>query len=473
MSKPTQDQKPTTKRPVVVQTPPARLSYDEACAFLNARTDVEKLRPTQVPGGTLRLDRMHALMAALDHPENQTRLVHVAGSKGKGSVCEMVTAALTGAGYATGLYTSPHLVDVRERIRVGSSIISQDDFAAAVSDVAAALPAVERKHGPATYFEALTASAFVYFAAQAVDVAVVEVGLGGRLDSTNVITPDVAAVAAIQLEHTQILGNTLELIAREKAGIFKPGVRAITIPQTPEVMNAFREVAASVGCQLSVVGEDIEFTSRFESSPELGPHHKVCLYTPRSSFEHLPVPLKGEHQAYNCGLALAILDALRERGVVLSELGVARGLAAASNPGRLELIHPSPRIMIDGAHTHDSIHALLRSIGSHLKYDNLIVVFGCSSDKNIPEMLAKLAQGADKIVFTKAEGSSRAAEPRDLQRKFAEISGKQTQIGATVRDAINIAHKAAQRDDLIMITGSFYIAGEAKRLFLEKASKKA
>lgn len=458
------------RRPVEIDVAAAvPRSFDETLAFLSARTDVERLRPTRVTPGTFRLDRMEALVDALGRPDHEFKSIHVAGSKGKGSVCEMTAAALSGCGYAVGLYTSPHLVDLRERIRIGGQWISPADFADAVATVARALPAVEKKHGPATYFEILTAASFVHFAQQAVDFAVIEVGLGGRLDSTNVICPEVAAVTSIQLEHTQLLGDTVAKIAAEKAGIFKKDVQALTVPQKPEVLEVFRETAKAVGCPLSILGEDLEFSQRFEANPELGPHHRVCLFTPRSTFEHIASPLKGDHQAVNCGLSLAIVDALRQRGHALPDRGIAEGLAKASAQGRLEFIHQTPRLMIDGAHTPDSIQALLRSVSTHYKFDNLIVVFGCSSDKDAPGMMAKLVGGADKVILTRATDSSRAVEPRDLYRKFVELTSKPAQVAPTVKDAINLAAKAAQRGDLIIVTGSFLVAGEAKRLFAEKS----
>lgn len=437
----------------------------EAEAFLHDRVDVERLRPSQIGKDTFRLDRMHALMEALGRPDREMKLVHVAGSKGKGSTCEMTAAALAGCGYAVGLYTSPHLISLRERIRLGERMIDDGELLDAVAAVAKALPGVEKKHGPATFFELITASAFVHFASQAVDVAVIEVGLGGRLDSTNVITPEVTAVTAIQLEHTQILGDTLPLIAREKAGIFKKGIPAVTITQKPETVEALKEVAAAVGAPLQVVGETVEFTARYEASGDMGPHYKVCLYTPTSSFEHVHVPLVGEHQAQNCGIALACLDALRQRGLDLPDRGIATGLLRTPSFGRLELVHEEPRVVIDGAHTPDSVAALMKSVGQRYRYDNLIVIFGCAADKDLSGMMSRLSAGGDKIIFTKASDNARAADPRDLQRKLVE---KPSQISPTVKDAINLAAKAAGRDDLILVTGSFYIAGEAKRLFAQR-----
>jgi dihydrofolate synthase/folylpolyglutamate synthase len=197
----------------------------------------------------------------------------------------------------------------------------------------------------------------------------------------------------------------------------------------------------------------------------------VCLSTARSNFEHLPVPLKGEHQAYNCGLTLAILDRLRERGMATPEGAVANGLARTPSNGRLELVHTQPRIMIDGAHNPESISALVKAIGAQVRYDSMVVVFGCAADKDAAGMLQNIALGADKIIFTRAEGSLRAMDPKDLVRKFAEVSGRMAQHYPTLKEALNKAAQAVQRDDLILVTGSFAVAGEAKRLLLEKARK--
>jgi dihydrofolate synthase/folylpolyglutamate synthase len=447
-------------------------SYETALKFLDGHVNVERSRPAHIGKDVFKLDRMRAILDQLRNPHHDVRFVHVAGSKGKGSVVEMAASALTACGYATGVYTSPHLVDVRERIRIGGMAISQDDFARVLGHVASAAQAVEKQHGAATYFELITAAAFRHFAESAVDIAVVEVGLGGRLDSTNVITPECSAITAIQLEHTQLLGTTLDQIAREKAGIMKPGVTTFTFPQEASVMHAFREVAEHVGADLKVLGEDVDFSWRFESSPELGPHARVCLATTRSNHEHLPVPLPGQHQAYNCGLALALVDKLRDRGFDTKERPVAVGLARTPRLGRLEQVWESPRILIDGAHTTESIHALVKAIGAHIRYDSMVVIFGCASDKDIPGMIDKIGLGADKIIFTRSSTNPRAVDPQELQRLYVERHGKMAQVEPSLKEAINTAARAVGRGDLILVTGSFYLAGEAKKLLLEAAAKK-
>lgn len=436
----------------------------DALGFLDSRVNLERTLSGAGAARAYRLDRMQALLEALGRPQRDVRCVHIAGSKGKGSTAEMTAACLSGCGYAVGLYTSPHLVDVRERIRINQEKIGESAFARLCREVGLAAERIERRHGPATYFEILTAMGLLYFREQAVDIAVIEVGLGGRLDATNLVQPEVCAITAIQLEHTHILGDTLDKIAREKAGILKRGVPAVTVPQAPEAMEAIREVAAGVGAPLAVLGEDIEYTARFEAAPGLGFHARVCVTTPRSTFEHIPVPLRGEHQAVNCGLALAIVDCLRERGLQASEGRVAEGLARTPSHGRLEVVPGIPRIVLDGAHTPDSIAALVRATGAHLRYDSMVVVFGCATDKDVRGMLARIAAGADKIIFTRAAGSPRAADPRDLQRRFAEVSSKMALTAGTLEEALRLALAAVDKDDLIVITGSFYLAGEARGL---------
>ncbi len=453
--------------------------YQAALRNLNERVNLERARPATIDRESVfRLDRMRALLDALGNPERDVRCVHIAGSKGKGSVAEMTASCLTACGYTTGLYTSPHLVDVRERVRISGDPISYPAFTRVMGRVAGAAGAIEKKHGPATYFEVLTALALCHFAEEAVDVAVIEVGLGGRLDSTNLVHPEVTAITAIQREHTQILGDTLEKIAAEKAGILKPGVTALTVPQSPSVLETFRAIADRVGAPLQVVGgggpQDIDFSYRFEATPELGPHARVCLTTPRSSYEHLPVPLKGEHQALNCGLALAILDKLKDRGFEAPERKVAEGLARTPSDGRLEIAWSNPRIVLDGAHTPESVHCLMKAIGAHIRYDSMVVVFGCAEDKDVKGMLSKIALGADKIIFTRAAGNARAIDPRELQRRFAEVSGKMTQVARTLPEALEMAARAVGRDDLICVTGSFYLAGEAKKHLADlKARRRA
>ncbi len=447
--------------------------YEGAVRFLTERVNVERMRPERVDPSILRLDRMEGILSRLGDPHKGVRFVHVAGSKGKGSVCEMVASCLSACGYTTGLYTSPHMVDLRERVRINGEMIGHAAFAQAVGRAAAAAEDALKKAEPATYFELLTAAALSHFAEEAVDIAVIEVGLGGRWDSTNVITPEVSAITSIQLEHTQILGDTLEKIAREKAGIIKPRVPVLTVPQTDGVLKVIGDAAAGADAPLSVLGREIEFSSRYCAGTASSAHHKVCVTVGRSEFEHMVVPLKGEHQALNCGLALAVLGTLRERAVPMEDRAVVRGLARTPANGRMELVCDSPRVMADGAHNPESVRELVRGIGPHLGAESTVFVFGCNADKNVPGMLAEIARGADKVIFTRASGNPRAMDPRDLHRRFSEVSSKMSQVAPNLREAMEIAQRAVSRDDLICVTGSFYLAGEAKKMMLDRSRRDA
>jgi dihydrofolate synthase/folylpolyglutamate synthase len=318
-----------------------------------------------------------------------------------------------------------------------------------------------------TYFDVLTALSFKYFAEQKIDIAVVETGVGGRLDSTNVIKPEVTAITSISKDHMAQLGSTLSRIAEEKAGIFKAGVPAISVVQDPEAEVVLKRVAEKVGVTLDITGKSIEFSYRFESSRMQGPHNRVCLTTPNSRFEHLAVPLYGEHQAINCGLALSVIDRLKIRGFTISDARAMEGLAKTVVPGRMEMVSQVPRVIVDGAHNAASIDALMRGIGQHIPYDSMVVIFGCCADKDVAGMLERIAAGADKVIFTRVN-SIRSADPAELSARYVEQYGKMAQVAPTLRDAMDIALRAVTKEDLISITGSFYLVGEAKKHFAAK-----
>ncbi|MEM1356406.1 MAG: folylpolyglutamate synthase/dihydrofolate synthase family protein [Planctomycetota bacterium] len=444
-------------------------NYTTALKWLFEHIDYERLRLVKYNDQTFSLDRMQQLLELLGNPHLELKCVHVAGTKGKGSTCAMVTSMLRGCGYTVGSFSSPHLIDLRERIVIDGNMISYNECAEAFKQIAQ----VEKKldAGPPTFFEILTAAALKYFADQAVDVAVLETGLGGRLDCTNVVTPLVTAITSVSYDHMNLLGNDLSTIAREKAGIFKPGIPALSIKQEPEVEAALNEVADQTGTPLEYTGNQVDFSYRFEANKELGPHTRVCVNTDTSKFEHLPVPLKGEHQAHNCGLALAILDKLKSHGFHFEEQRLIQGLADTNLPGRMELVHEKPRVIIDGAHNAASLQALIKSLGAHVQYDSLVMVFGCGADKDVNGMLEQVALGADKVVFTRAKMNPRAMEEQDLLTQFADLSGKMAQTASTLPEALKLAGRAVSREDLIIVTGSFYLAGEARKYFLDATGK--
>jgi dihydrofolate synthase/folylpolyglutamate synthase len=436
-------------------------NYRSAIEFLNSRTDYEKMARVGYNHTNFNLSRMLRLLAGLGNPHKKIQTVHVAGTKGKGSTCHMVASMLQNSGYRTGLYTSPHIVNLRERIAVDGVLVTEHEFTRLMAKIA---PVVNRlRRDEPTFFEIMTAAAFLHFVNHKVDIAVIETGLGGRLDSTNVIKPEACGIVSISYDHVAQLGHTLEQIAEEKAGIFKPGVPVISAPQPHAVKRVLRRVAERVGCPLRFIGDDIEFSYRFESSRASGPHTRVCLATPTTRFDHLRVPLLGEHQAHNCGVALGIIDSLRQAGWEIPAQGAIDGLAQVRIQGRMEMIREMPRTIVDAAHNASSIAALMRAIGQNISYDSMVVIFGCSADKDVDGMLAQLQLGADKVIFTTA-ASSRSIDPHELHTRFVEKSQKMAQVGDTLEAAYEIACKSVSREDLICITGSIYLVGLAKRL---------
>lgn len=447
-------------------------TYRAALDFLNSLDNYERRPPTTAARarGVYTLARIKRLLADLEHPERAYKSVHIAGTKGKGSTATMLASMLQNTGMKVGLYTSPHVLDVRERIAVGGKPIGETAFARIIGRIAAIVSRY-REETP-SYFEVLTAAAFEHFRDEAVDIAVVEVGMGGRFDATNVLRPEVCAVTSISYDHTAQLGSTLEQIATEKAGIFREGVPIVSAPQSKEVKAALRQAAEKVKAPLRFAGTEpgnqIELSYRFESSRAVGPQARICVTTETSHFDHLAVPLLGEHQATNCGVAVAVLDQLKNRGLPIDDELAIGGLAKVRIAGRLEMICSQPRVVVDVAHNAASIEATMRAIGQNIPSETMVVIFGCCMDKDVRGMLRQVQLGADKIIFTRIK-SPRAMDPADLAAMFQEENGvgRMAQVAPNLATALEIAQKAVTRDDLICITGSFYLVGEAKRLFAD------
>ena len=452
----------------VPEVAPVFGNYQEAKAWLFDHVDHERLRVVRYDEEVFGLGRMIKLLDTLDNPQKLFRCVHVAGTKGKGSTCLMLSSMLSACGYATGLYTSPHLNDLRERISIDGHLIGYADLTGLLQQIA---DAETRLGFSLTFFEILTAASFLHFAEQAVDIAVLETGLGGRLDCTNVCEPLVTGITSIAKDHVNILGHELTEIAREKAGIFKADVPAVSVEQVPAVANVLRECAEAAGTAIQFVGKDIDFSSRFEANRDLGPHYRVSVVGKKLRVEHLPVPFYGEHQAHNCGLALAMMDKLKHEGFEFVEDRVVEGLKQAEAPGRMEQVWDKPRVFIDGAHNASSIEALTKALGAHVDYDSLIMLFGCGHDKDIDGMLEQVELAADKVIFTQTRGNPRRIDASELYKRFNAFSGKMAQKGDSLEEALKLASLAVTREDLIVICGSFYLAGEARDYFNKLAVK--
>lgn len=447
-------------------------TFRQALDFLASKVNYERRPPLSRARarGMHTLTRMKRLLNDLGNPHKAYKSAHIGGTKGKGSTAAMLAGMLQGNGLKVGLYTSPHILDVRERIVVNGERISEGAFTKLIAQVA---EIVNRyKSDIPTYFEILTAVAFLYFRDKKIDIAVVEVGLGGRFDATNVLRPEVCGITSISMDHMAILGDTLPEIAEEKAGIFKDGTPVISAPQAKEVKQTLRKAAEKTGSPILFAGNEpgdqIEFSYRFESSRSLGPQARICIATDTSHFDHLAVPMVGEHQAINCGVAIGMLDQLKARGFAIDDEAAVAGLSKVRVEGRMEMICSEPRVLVDAAHNAASIEALMRAIGQNISCETMVVIFGCCSDKDVRGMLQQLQLGADKIIFTRVN-SPRTADPRELGMAFNEISGasRMAQISGSLTEALEIAQKAITRDDLICITGSFYLVSEAMKLFAD------
>ena len=457
--KPPATKKKTAKRRA--KSSSAIRTYRSALKYLNTRTNYETMVRAGYNHTNFNLSRMLRVLAGIGNPHKRLKCVHIAGTKGKGSTCAMLASMLQTDGRKIGLYTSPHFVDLRERITINGRMIPEAEFTRHMARLARVVKQLAPEQP--TFFELITAVAMLHFEANDVDISILETGLGGRLDSTNVVKPEVCGITNISYDHMAQLGNTLEKIAEEKAGIFKAGVPVISAPQPPGVKAVLRKAAQKVGCDLKFVRDELEFSYRFESSRVSGPHIRVCMNTPTSRFEHVPVPLLGEHQAHNLGVALGMVDALRAKKFEISEQDAMDGLANVRIQGRLEMILQAPRTILDAAHNAASVRALMHAIGQNISYDSMVVIFGCSIDKDITGMLRQLQVGADKVIFT-TNGSTRTADPHELLTQFAENSSKMAQVAEDLLEAYRIAKTCVTRDDLICITGSVYLVGHAKRL---------
>jgi dihydrofolate synthase/folylpolyglutamate synthase len=431
--------------------------------YLFERTDYEQEKRLRYNVTTFNLARMKKLLDLLGNPHSKIHTVHIAGTKGKGSTATMLAKMLEANGYKVGLYTSPHVVNLHERITVNSEMVTRAQMRELLNRVHRPVEKMLKTDAP-TFFEIMTALAFMHFVDKAVNIAVIETGLGGRLDSTNVIKPKVVGITSLSLDHQSQLGSTIDSIAEEKAGVFKRGVPVVTVQQDPAAMRVLKSQAVAANAPLSVTGSDIDFSHRFETSREHGPHTRICLTTPTSKFEHLRVPLHGKHQAINCGLALAMLDKLKTVGYKIDNDKASLGLSEVSLAGRMEMIWDDPRIMIDAAHNAASIKALIHAIGQNIPYDSMVVIFGCNSDKDVRGMLERLQYGADKVIFTRSN-SAKAVPPDELAEMYTEICGKMCQTASSLGQALQLAKSAVSKEDLICITGSFYLIGQAKVRF--------
>jgi dihydrofolate synthase/folylpolyglutamate synthase len=421
------------------------------------------------------LDRVEKLLHAFGRPDDKLKFLHVAGSKGKGSTCAFLASILRAAGYRVGLYTSPHLYDVRERIRVlepekqkaGSGkqkepghlfegMISSDDMADRARFYQTPVEDLRRSGVEVTYFEYLTVLAMSYFAAKKVEIVVLETGLGGRLDATNVVDTMVCGLTPIGLEHTKILGDTLARIAAEKAGIIKsPDQKVVVAPQSDEALAVIEERCRVFGIRPSVIGRDVSPVIRSQ-----GIEGVVFDIDGRRQYRGLSTRLVGAHQVTNASMAIAMAEDLEMSGFLLTEDVVARGISGADWPVRFEIVRREPFVILDCAHTRESAAAFVATFHAIFPGRKATLIFGASSDKDIDALAKELCPVAERVVLAKADHPRAADLSEEEGRRL--FNGVDVVRSRSVRDAVAGAVKNAKKDDIIVVVGSIFLAAEAR-----------
>jgi dihydrofolate synthase / folylpolyglutamate synthase len=437
------------------------LNYSQAEKYLNSFTNYELIPGISYaqPGYSLR--HVEELLNRMGNPQLAARTIHIAGTKGKGSVAAMIAQVLSSSGYKTGRYTSPHLHNLRERISIDGNLISEADFAAAMAEVK---PFIESmKHDTSfrqlTYFEALTALAFAYFQRKRVDFQVLEVGLGGRLDATNVVAkPAVCIITSISLDHTQILGNSLEEIAQEKAGIIKSGCWVVISPQPEEAASVISDICREKKAKVVQVDKDVTWR---KIGGDL--HHQSLVIESRTNKYQVSIPLLGDFQLENATTAVAALEILASEGFTISTAHIAQGLAQVQWPGRFQILQQHPTVLVDGAHNVASMKRLVNNIKAYFAHKRILLVFGTSCDKDIPGIINELVPLSPQVIVTQAS-HSRAAPFPTLVAEFTK-RGIEPETEKTVAQAISRALSLAGRTDIICVTGSLFVVAEALDYF--------
>lgn len=455
---------------IAVEEMDVESAYQEALDYLYKFVDYSLVRNFHSSPEKFGLERMFAFLDLLGNPQRQFQVIHVAGTKGKGSTAALIASSLRSANYRVGLYTSPHLQEYTERIQVNGQDLSRAELVELVNSLR---PTIAKLEG-LTWFEITTAIAFLHFARQGVEVAVIEVGLGGRLDATNVVDPLVSVITSLSLDHMAVLGDNLPKIAFEKAGIIKPGRPVVSAPQKAEALQVIEQVAGERGCSLAVVGRDYQF--------EAGEHsldgqtflvrraggdsaHSLDAVHP-TDVQELRIPLLGLHQVENAVTAYAALQAADAHGLKVSEEDIRRGFSGVSWPGRFEVLRRDPPIIIDSAHNRDSAMRLRQALDDYLPDAQITLLFGASDDKDVDGMLAELLPRAQRMVATQSI-HPRAAKTERLAG-IAQRSGCQAVGVLPVEDALETALQLTGNSGAIVVTGSLFIAAAVRDIWLNR-----
>ncbi|OIP26458.1 MAG: bifunctional folylpolyglutamate synthase/dihydrofolate synthase [Chloroflexi bacterium CG_4_9_14_3_um_filter_45_9] len=432
------------------------MNYIEAEEYLNSFVNYENIPGISYASPDYDLRHVEEVLHQIGNPHLAARTVHIAGTKGKGSVAAMIAQVLTDSGYKTGLYTSPHLHNLRERIKVDGTLISEEAFAELMTKLKPYLEAANRRQ--LTFFEVLTILAFVYFHEKQAHFQVLEVGLGGRLDATNVAQPEVCIITSISLDHMQILGDSLEKIAYEKAGIIKPGCTVVLSPQPEEVTSVISNICYKQGANLVRVGKEVTWRGM---NGDLS--HQSIMVEGRRGIYHVTIPLLGDYQLENTATAVAALEVLVSRGFDISSQDIAQGLAKVKWPGRFQILQHSPIVLVDGAHNVASIKRLVENVKAYFSYKRALLIFGVSCDKDIPGIVRELVSLSPQVIVTHTS-HPRAASPSVIATEFVKM-GVNSKITENIPQALFQALSLASEQDLICVTGSLFVVAEALDYF--------
>ena len=446
-------------------------AYATALEYLYSFINFEHRRMDQYTQEYINLERPEKFLTQIGRPQDSYPSIHIAGTKGKGSVAAFCASCLQKSGYTVGLYTSPHLQDFRDRIRVlkPSELDGRISQGQVVRLTERLRPAIEKTPG-LTWYEIITSLAFLHFAESGVDVAVVEVGLGGRLDATNVLKPLVAVITSLSLDHTMLLGNTLPEIAREKGGIIKSGVPTISAPQAPEALQELRIIAERRESPLSVIGREWDYDRLQESAPPgTGPYRwekqvSITRAPEESPFKtpiRFSLSMAGRHQQENAVLAVAALTEIWDFFEVLTIEALRQGLSEVVWPGRFQILKPTvrgPNILLDCAHNVDSAEKLAMALKEDFNYEKLWLIVGITADKDVKGIIQALLSLTEDTVLT-ASSHPRAADPGELAMIALE-EGYEVHTKQSVVESLMFAWKKASADDLICMTGSIFIVGD-------------
>jgi dihydrofolate synthase/folylpolyglutamate synthase len=447
------------------------MAYQATLEYLYTFVDYSLVRNFRNSPETFDLGRMRRLAEALGNPQDQYPVIHVAGTKGKGSVAALCASALRAAGYRVGLYTSPHLDDFAERIQFDGQPIPHAELVSLVDEQRLTFQSIPRL----TFFEITTALAFLYFARQKATAGVIEVGLGGRLDATNICRPRLAVITSLSYDHMALLGETLAEIAGEKAGIIKEGVPVVVAPQKEEARQVVERVAQERGSALIQVGRDYQFAALSHSlggqSLQVWPASAMAMGTSAKSIE-LEIPLLGLHQVENAATAYATLQVASQQGMSITEEQIREGFRHTSWPGRFEVLRYDPPVVVDCAHNRDSAAKLCKAVDDYFPGMPVVLVFGASEDKDILGMLEELLPRVRQVILVKSY-HPRSADPEKLAL-LVQQAGKPVRIIPEVTEALDEALRQGGSEGgksspggesspvLVLVTGSIFVASGAR-----------